>query len=151
MIGLILISTLFLLVFAAIFFMRGYFKWREWSRLRSGVLITATIIRHHPELYMFNSVENQTPQRYEVTYRYEYEGKTYRNTQPVSRKLYQRWSDGDTVHVLCLADDPNKSILDEDTTYRKQKSSEARRLFAYSVLTVAVLLLGYYLLVLFTK
>jgi hypothetical protein len=53
---------------------------------------------------------------YFVGYRYDYNGKPYTGEQPVTEGSYKAWSEGSSIDVTVLSDNPARSRLTTDNT-----------------------------------
>lgn len=146
------VSAGFLILWAIFFFSWGLIKWRELVKLIYGTSVDATIIGRSPEKTMYyGSVESQSPHNYSLTFRYEYGGKEYKETQSVSKNYYYQYIERSDIVATCLPYNPRKVVLAGSHMYRKQVYAKVRTLFALGTLGVLLLVLEIYMVVSFTK
>jgi hypothetical protein len=82
---------------------------------RSGVLVKGQV--EHKESkrrYVPDSTGGRHVTEYFVSYRYDYNGQTYKDIMPVTEGNYKAWSEGSSVDVKVLPHNPSRSRLTGD-------------------------------------
>ncbi|HEY6540386.1 MAG TPA: DUF3592 domain-containing protein [Ktedonobacteraceae bacterium] len=80
---------------------------RVGSNLRHhGMRVDGVLSNRGMGTYAYTGPRSGGGRYYHISYRYDCEGKTYSHTQNVSKRYYTALAEGDTMPVLCLANDP---------------------------------------------
>ncbi len=82
---------------------------------RRGVIVKGKV--EHKESkrrYVFDRTGGRHVTEYFVSYRYDYNGQTYKDMLPVTEGSYKAWSEGSSVDVTVLPNNPSRSRLTGD-------------------------------------
>jgi hypothetical protein len=82
---------------------------------RRGVVVKGQIEhKESKERYVFDRTGGRHVTEYFVSYRYDYNGQTYKDILPVTEGSYKAWSEGLPVDVTVLPNNPSRSRLTDD-------------------------------------